>query len=138
MLLTSCAFNKPAIQEVKVITETVNVELYQPPFPPEIQLDDVRWYVITKDNMEEKIAEIEKLTGTEFVVFAITPQGYENMAYNLQEIRRYTRQQKEIILYYVEATKPKGSQEWQENNKPVETTIEIEQEKGFFSRIFGR
>ena len=35
----------------------------------------------------------------------MTPQDYENMAFNLQELRRYIRQQKEIIIYYRDATK---------------------------------
>jgi hypothetical protein len=39
-----------------------------------------------------------------FVVFALTPDGYEKMAENFQEVRRYVRQQKEIIIYYHEAT----------------------------------
>lgn len=167
---------------VKVITETVEKEIYQPPLPPEIQLDNVEFIVITdspcrpatgrdrktglyttgrfeqeeytnedgstgtrnkKDaegnnielpqlthgdgepievcgNMAEKIYEIEQQTGSEFVVFAITPQTYENMAYNLQEIRRYMRQQKEIILYYREATKPKDRNGWLEENADLQ------------------
>ena len=40
-----------------------------------------------------------------FVIFGMTPQDYENMAFNLQELRRYIRQQKEIIIYYRDATK---------------------------------
>ena len=44
----------------------------------------------------------------EFVIFAITPVGYERMSANLQEIKRYIGQQKDIIYYYREATAPKG------------------------------
>ena len=84
---------------VKVITEEVKVDIYQPPLPNEIGLEDVAWFVITKDNWEESVAKVEGLLGGDFVVMALTPKGYENMAYNLQEIRRYIRQQKEIILY---------------------------------------
>ena len=38
-------------------------------------------------------------------IFGMTPQDYENMAFNLQELRRYIRQQKEIIIYYRDAIK---------------------------------
>ena len=38
------------------------------------------------------------------MVMALTPVGYESMAHNLQEMRRFIRQQKEIILYYRVAT----------------------------------
>lgn len=101
---------------VKIITETVQLEIYQPPLPPEIRLDEVQWFVLTENNMDDKIAEVKRFTGSEFVIFGLTPQSYENMAYNLQEIRRYIRQQTEIIKYYREATKVKGSEGWLETN----------------------
>lgn len=106
--------------EVKVVTEQVRMPIYQPPLPAEIRLENVQWYVITENNLEEKIAEIESFIGGEFVVFAMTPQGYENMAYNMQEIRRYIRQQKEVILYYRSATQEDTgttAQDWIEINE---------------------
>ena len=167
---------------VKVITETVQLEIYQPPLPQEIRMQDVQWHVLTNTpckpatgenrnpkyytteqyqseeyvkedgttatravrdadgnrvpnpvlvdkhgdeimvcgNLEKKIAEIEKELGGDFVIMAITPKGYENMAYNLQEIKRYINQQKEIILYYREATSVDGNDEkedWLEKNQ---------------------
>ena len=109
---------------VKVITETVKVEIYQPPLPQEISLTDVQFIVITKDNLTEKVAEVERLLGGDFVVVAMTPKGYENMAGNLQELRRYIRQQKEIILYYREVTKTGDDadrEDWIERNKEKQT-----------------
>ena len=90
---------------VKVITEEVKTEIYHPRLPDEIQLEDVQFFIINKDNYDQKVEEVEKLLGGNFAVFALTPTGYESMAYNLQEIRRFIRQQKEIILYYRKATK---------------------------------
>lgn len=106
---------------VKVITEEVKMEIYQPPLPQEIKMEDVNWFVITKNNYEESVAKVEKLLGGEFVVFALTPTGYEAMAYNLQEIRRFIRQQKEIILYYREATEVADeAEEWLEKNQELQ------------------
>ena len=106
---------------VKVITEEVKMEIYQPPLPQEIKMEDVNWFVITKNNYEESIQKVEKLLGGEFVVFALTPTGYEAMAYNLQEIRRFIRQQKEIILYYREATEVADeAEEWLEKNQELQ------------------
>lgn len=176
LLLGACA-STPGYQPlppVKVITETVEVEIYAPPLPPAIDLQDVDWKVISnypcrpatgKDsktglftydrfereeyideegktktklkrdadgkrielpviegeevcgNLEEKIYEVEKLLDGEFVVFAVTPSGYQALSTNLQEIKRYVAQQKEIIYYYREATKPKGKDGWLEENK---------------------
>lgn len=72
--------------------------------------------------MAEQIKRLEKIQGGSYVVFALTPQAYENMAYNLQEIRRYVRQQKEIIIYYREATQGDQnttSEDWLEKNQEV-------------------
>jgi hypothetical protein len=110
---------------VKVITETVKAEIYQPPLPQEIAMTDVQFIVITKDNLNEKVAEVERLLGGDFVVVAMTPKGYENMAGNLQELRRYIRQQKEIILYYREVTKTGDDadrEDWIERNKEKQNT----------------
>ena len=134
VFLQSCSFlrhtdNEPLpLPPVKVITETVQLEIYQPPLPPEIQLDDVKWFVVTKENLEDKIQEVENYTGTDFVLFGMTPQSYENMAYNLQEMRRFIKQQTEIIKYYRDATKPKGPIGWlEENQQKQNTQLEIEQ-----------
>lgn len=133
-LLQGCSFLRPSAPQplplppVKVITETVQLEIYQPPLPPEIQLDDIKWFVLTESNLQEKISEVKSYTGADFVIFGMTPQSYENMAYNLQEIRRYIRQQTEIIKYYREATKPKGPSGWlEENEQRQDTQLEIEQ-----------
>jgi len=169
LLITGCSTMSQGPQPlppVKVITETVQLDIYQPPLPQEIRMQNVDWKVITNTpckpatgenknpryytterfqyeeytkedgstarrvvrdvdgnrvelpqlvdqhgegievcgNLEQKIAEIEKELGGDFVVLAITPKGYENMAANLQDIKRYIKQQKEIILYYREAT----------------------------------
>jgi hypothetical protein len=108
MTMTGCGFlsrkPEPRVPEVRIITEQVALPIFHPPVPAEIRLEDVRWHIITKDNLEQKTAEIERLLGGDFVVFAIVPQDYENMAYNLQEILRYLRQQNELLIYYRKAT----------------------------------
>ena len=72
------------IPEVKVITEEVSTTIYHPPLPQEVRLEDIRWMVLTNDNIDEQIAEAEKLLGGEFVVFAMIPTDYENFAWNIQ------------------------------------------------------
>ncbi len=117
------------IPEVKVITEEVSTTIYHPPLPQEVRLEDIRWMVLTKDNLEEQIAEAEKLLGGEFVVFAMIPTDYENFAWNIQELRRFIRQQKEIILYYREATgagELDEKEEWLDKNKMVQAEQDVD------------
>jgi len=198
LLLGACSTMQQPYQPlppVKVITETVEMEIYQPPLPKEIKLSDVDWKVITntpckpatgketirgsggkwfyttdrfayeeytKDdgttgrrvqrdeagnrielpqlldengngiescgNLQQKIAEIETMLDGEFVVLAVTPVGYEKLAANLQEIKRYINQQKDIIYYYREATAPKGIDGWLEENKERQQNQRDEEE----------
>jgi hypothetical protein len=110
----------PPEAQVVTVTEKVPLRIYQPPLPAEIDLLDVTFFVITEENLEEQIKKIEKMQDNQFVVFALTPDGYEKMAENFQEVRRYVRQQKELIIYYREATtESEGTtaEEWQENNE---------------------
>ena len=111
------------IPQVKVITEEVPTEIYHPPLPQEVRREDINWMVITRDNLEEQIARAEKLLDGDFVVFAVIPTDYENFAWDVQELRRFIRQQKEIILYYREATGAGTNdepEEWLEKNADIQ------------------
>jgi hypothetical protein len=87
--------------------------------PNEIIKDDRDEVIQVCGNIEQKIAEVEKRLGGDFVIMGMTPKGYENMAANLQDIKRYIKQQKEIILYYRDATGAESNddkEDWAEKN----------------------
>jgi len=110
----------PPEPQIVTVTEKVPLRIYQPPLPQEIDLLNVNFFVITEENYDEKKKEIEKILDGNFVVFALTPDGYEKMAENFQEVRRYVRQQKELIIYYREATtETEGTtaEDWLQNNE---------------------
>jgi len=127
LFVTGCSTLQPAplVQPepiIKTVTEFKTLEIYQPPLPEAINLEDVQFFVITTKNLEEQIAKLEQMQSGDFVLFGLTPQDYENMAYNLQELRRYVRQQKEIILYYRQATQGEentDSEDWLDRNQEV-------------------
>lgn len=70
--------------------------------PKAVGMPPVDWFVITEENLEEKLAEIDTKTG-DVVLFAITPKGYENLALGIGDLRRYIKDQQAIIGYYEEA-----------------------------------
>ena len=110
----------PPEPQIVTVTEKVPLRIFQPPLPSEIDLLDVTFFVITEENYEEKKQEVEKILDGNFVVFALTPDGYEKMSENFQEVRRYVMQQKELILYYREATtETEGTtaEDWLKNNE---------------------
>jgi hypothetical protein len=151
IFLTSCSMFKKEEQReplppVKIITEIITPELYAPPLPRVVQIENIEWFVLTRnadeDNIEEQIAEVERVQGPgNFVVFAMTPQAYENMAANLQDIKRYIAQTQEIILYFMEATAPQGKEGWlaetQARRQALEEAVVPEPEPEEKAPLFG-
>lgn len=99
LFLAACSQTQP-IEQVPIIeTRTIEVRRPAPIVPPvdQLRLRTVRWFVITPENIEEKFAEI---TNGERVFFALTAEGYENLALNLSDIRALIAQQQRIIAIY--------------------------------------
>ena len=69
------------------------------PQADEINLRDVNWTIITPENFEEAVQEIQS-NGRPVVFFALTDKGYENLGLNLSDLRAYIQQQQAIIAAY--------------------------------------
>lgn len=103
LTLTACSARTV---EPTVVTKTEYVEQNIPiqSRPSKVEFGPVDWFVITQDNLEEKLAEIESQSGS-VVFFAVSAKGYENLALGIGELRRYINEQKAIIVYYEDAIK---------------------------------
>jgi len=104
LILTACGARLPE-KEVVVTTEYQEQNIPIQERPKAVDFPPVDWFVITEQNMEEKIAEINSKTGN-VVLFTITPKGYENLAIGIADLRRYVKDQQAIIAYYEEALTP--------------------------------
>ena len=106
LLLSSCGYlRKP---EKEIIVKTVEVQKIIPiqPQPKPVDMIDVKFYVVTEENYEEFKEKFMK-TNNDYVFYAVSVHDYENLAFNMAELYRYIRQQKEIIIYYEKAVKVK-------------------------------
>ena len=96
ILLSSCAAG------VKVI-DTYKIEKKREPLaienPAPLELQDIDWIIITKDNADEVFEKI-KAGGGEYSLFALTDKGYEKLALNFADIRNKLAEQRQIILSY--------------------------------------
>ena len=90
-------------KQVEVVARPVERTIVQPIMPREIDLKEVRWLTITPENYEEQFAVIEAQEG-ELVFLAMTIPDYEVMAYNMQELKRYITELKDVVVYYREVT----------------------------------
>ena len=90
-------------KQVEVVAKPIERQIVQPIMPREIDLKEVRWLTITPENYEEQFAVIEAQEG-ELVFLAMTIPDYEVMAYNMQELKRYITELKDVVVYYREVT----------------------------------
>jgi hypothetical protein len=85
-------------------------------------MKDVDYIVVTEENIAEVWAELEA-SGKSVVLFALTHEGYENLALNNADIIRYLSEQKAVIIaykeYYEKADKAIGDAN-DKNKKDVE------------------
>ena len=75
----------------------------QPIMPREIDLKQPQWIAVTPENKDEQLARIEQQEGA-LVFLAMTIPDYEVMAYNMQEIKRYITELKDVVVYYRKVT----------------------------------
>lgn len=86
-------------QKIEVSAKPVDKPELVLPNPEGIRMKNVEWVLITVDNFEEKVAELQA-TGRPVVFFALTDEGYENISMNFSSIRAYIQQQQAIIVAY--------------------------------------
>ena len=69
--------------------------------PPvdELNMRQIEWVIINRDNMEQKLAELTA-GGAPLALFVLTAKGYENLGLNISDIRALLQQQQQIILSY--------------------------------------
>jgi len=105
LLLSSCS-SWPKFTQIEVQTVEVERNIPIQNRPRQLNLSDIKWYVVTSENFEEFKNRYEKENGV-FLFYVISVRDYETLALNMAEIKRYIEQQKQIIIYYEKAVTPK-------------------------------
>ena len=75
--------------------------VYQPIKITPVTQKPVEWIVVTKKNIDQVIKDAVNSEGS-VVLFALTPQGYENLANNDTNLRTFILQQTEVVAGYKE------------------------------------
>jgi hypothetical protein len=103
-MVSSCSL-VPTKKEVEITTKAIERTIIQPVMPREIDLKEPYWYVVSDKNIDEFLSRVEKDQG-QVVFFAMSVPDYELMAYNMQELKRYINELKEVVVYYRKVTTP--------------------------------
>jgi hypothetical protein len=101
MILPSCSLLQN--KQIEVSAAPIERKIAQPIMPREIDLKEPYWYVVSDENIDEFLARVEKEHG-QVVFFAMSVPDYELMAYNMQELKRYIIELKEVVVYYRKVT----------------------------------
>ena len=108
ILLSSCS-SRPEKEIVTV--ETIvkpTIAIAQRPRP--VEFDELKVKVITEANVQEVIQEMKTNQG-QFLVYALDPVTFKNLAIGIEEIKRYIEQQNDIIIYYEKAVTDEPEEE---------------------------
>ena len=112
LIISSCS-SWPKLKQIEI--KTVQVERVIPTQnrPRPINMNNIKFYVVTSENFEDFKQRYEEDNGT-FLFYALSVRDYETLAINMAEIKRYIEQQKQIIIYYEKAVKPREKVEKKE------------------------
>lgn len=109
-VLTGCSIFSSPVKQI----ETVKTEVERPklnlPNPQPLDLRDVEWVIVTKENAEEVFAELEK-KGEPIAIFGLTAKGYEALSLNIADIKVYLGTQKELLVQYRDYYEPKKEED---------------------------
>jgi len=105
LVLSSCS-TWDKLTRIEVQTIEVERQIPIQNRPARLELDNIKWFVVTEQNFEKFKKKYIKQNG-EFIFFAISVRDYETLALNIADIKRYVDQQKQIIIYYEKAIAPK-------------------------------
>lgn len=75
------------------------------PVPPPLKAREMQWFVVTPENIDQVWAKLKE-QGTDLVVFALTDDGYQELAMTMAEVRNYIASQRAIIVKYKEYYEP--------------------------------
>ena len=121
--LTGCSSFLPEV--TKYSSEPVERPLLVLPESEIDNMKDVDYIVVTKENVNEVWAELEA-SGKSIVLFALTADGYENLALNNADIIRYLSEQRAVVVaykeYYEKADKAIGDANTTKNGDDAEAS----------------
>ena len=100
ILLSSCSW-KPE-KEIVTVETIVKPTIAIVQKPRSVEFGELKVKVITEANVQEVIEEM-KVNQGQFLVYALDPITFKNLAVGIEDIKRYIEQQNEIILYYEKA-----------------------------------
>lgn len=102
ILLAGCGHHTRTVDEIDIVKNVRPIEVLHPPLPEGVTWEEVEIIVLTPEIMRELLTKLDngEINEGDVVFAALTSDGYEHLAVNLAELKRYIEDQKAVIMYY--------------------------------------
>ena len=97
ILLTGCSIGGE--KKIKIFSIEKPREKLDYPMPTALQLEDLKWIIITSKNAEEVFAKLEA-AGIDPVLFGLTDKDYQVLARNFAQIRQKLQETNNLLEEY--------------------------------------
>jgi len=108
IILTGCG----GVKKLDIFTNAVEKQPLNLPKPTPLQMEQIKWIIITSANAEEVFKKLEA-AGIDPVLYGLTDKDYELIAKNFANIRNKLKESNDILdrykKYYEADLQPKES-----------------------------
>jgi tRNA nucleotidyltransferase/poly(A) polymerase len=104
VLLTGCSIGGE--KKIKIFSVEKPREKLDYPMPTALQLEELKWIIITSENAQEVFKKLEE-AGIDPVLFGITDKDYQVLARNFAQIRQKLQETNNLLEEYKKYYEPK-------------------------------
>lgn len=90
-----------SIKRLEIFTKEVKRTPLNLEEPAPLSMTPIKWIIITRENYEQVFDELEK-NNADVVLFGLTDEGYEELAINFAQVRKYIILNRHILMKYKE------------------------------------
>ena len=100
LLISGCtSFGWKSVEPVTIQKKAVERQKLNLSSPQPLQPRSPKWFIVTPENVEQVWKDLKE-KNVDLALFALTDEGYEELAVNIAELRNFIHQQRLIILQY--------------------------------------
>lgn len=109
--ISGCAFTNPfkstpQVERIEVVKKPLEKTPLNLSEPTPLKTRTPKWIVITPENAGDVWKRLKE-QNVDIVLFALTDEGYEELAITMAELRNFIAQQRSIIIKYKDYYEPK-------------------------------
>ena len=110
LILTTFLTNCSGVKQLEIFKQEVPRENLNLPKPTPLELENLRWIIITSENAEEVFKKLEE-QGIDPVLWGLTDKDFELLAKNFARIRNQLKITNDLLDKYKEYYEPEAKKD---------------------------